>query len=106
VPFDVAPTVADGIATQRPVRMKEVLSAVRESGGTVIGVPESEIAGALLALGRRGLFVEPTSATALVALSRLIDEGRINRGETTIVILTGSGLKAAPVIGDLLGIGA
>jgi threonine synthase len=106
VPFDVTPTVADGIAAQRPVRLKEVLTAVRESGGTVIGARESEIAGALLALGKRGLFVEPTSATALVALSRLIDEGRISRGETTIVILTGSGLKAAPVIGDLLGIGA
>jgi threonine synthase len=106
VPFDVAPTVADGIATQRPVRLKEVLGAVRESGGAVVGAPESEIAGAVLALGKRGLFVEPTSATALVGLSRLIDEGRIGRGETTIVVLTGSGLKAAPVIGDLLGIGA
>ena len=106
VPFDVKPTVADGIATRRPVRAAEVLTAIRESGGAVVGAPESDIAGAVLALGRRGLFVEPTSATALVGLSRLIDEGRISRGETTIVILTGSGLKAAPVIGDLLGIGA
>jgi len=106
VTFDVKPTVADGIATQRPVRLAEVLTAVRESGGAVVGAPESEIAGAVLALGRRGLFVEPTSATVLVGLSRLIDQGKISRGETTIVILTGSGLKAAPVIGDLLGIGA
>jgi threonine synthase len=100
VPFDVAPTVADGIATQRPVRLAAVLAAVRASGGAVIGAPEAEIAGAVLALGRRGLFVEPTSATALVALSRLIDSGTIARSETTVVILTGSGLKAAPVIGD------
>jgi threonine synthase len=106
VPFDIEPTVADGIAAQRPVRMAEVLTAIRESGGAVVGAPESEIASAVLALGRRGLFVEPTSATVLIGLSRLIDEGRVNRGETTVVILTGSGLKAAPVIGDLLGIGA
>jgi threonine synthase len=105
-PFDIKPTVADGIASQRPIRMTEVMTAIRESGGAVAGAPESEIAGAVLALGKRGLFVEPTSATALVALSRLIDEGRISRDETTVVILTGSGLKAAPVIGDLLGIGA
>ena len=103
-PFDVKPTVADGIATQRPVRLAAVLAAVRSSGGAVIGAPEDEIASAVLALGRRGLFVEPTSATALVALSRLIDSGAISRGETTVVILTGSGLKAGPVIGDLLGI--
>jgi len=51
-----------------------------------------------------GLFVEPTSATAGVALSRLFAEGRVGRDETTIVILTGNGLKAAPVVGDLLGI--
>ncbi|MEJ0068219.1 MAG: threonine synthase [Pseudomonadota bacterium] len=105
VPFDVTPTVADGIASQRPVRMAEVLHAVRESGGAVVGAPESEIADAVRALGKRGLFVEPTSATAVVGLSRLIAQGKIGPRETTVVILTGNGLKAAPVIGDLLGIG-
>jgi threonine synthase len=106
VPFEPKPTAADGIATQRPVRTAQVLAAVRESGGAVVGAPEDQIADAVLALGKRGLFVEPTSATALVALSRLIDTGTIDRGDTTVVILTGNGLKAAPVIGDLLGIGA
>jgi threonine synthase len=104
VPFDVTPTVADGIASQRPVRMQEVLRAVRESGGAVVGAAEAEIADALRTLGRRGLFVEPTSATAIVALSHLIASGAIHRDRTTVVILTGNGLKAAPVIGDLLGI--
>src|SRR4029077_16751206 len=110
--FDLTPTVADGIASQRPVRMKEVLNAVRESGGAVVGARERESARALREvrrglreLGRRGLFVEPTSATAIVALSHLIATGTIRRDQTTIVILTGNGLKAAPVIGDLLGIG-
>ncbi len=102
--FDIKPTVADGIASQRPVRLKEVLGAVRESGGAVVGAPEAEIAGALRTLGRRGLFVEPTSATAIVALSRLIADGTITADQTTVVVLTGHGLKAAPVIGDLLAI--
>jgi threonine synthase len=104
--FDVKPTVADGIASQRPVRLKEVLGAIRASGGAVVGAPEAEIAGAVRALGARGLFVEPTSATALVALKRLIADGTIARDQTTVVVLTGHGLKAAPTIGDLLGIGA
>ncbi len=102
--FDIKPTVADGIASQRPVRLNAVLDAVRESGGAVVGAPEAEIAGAVRALGRRGLFVEPTSATALVALQRLIADGTITADQTTIVVLTGHGLKAAPVIGDLLGL--
>jgi threonine synthase len=104
--FAPKPTVADGIASQKPVRTEPVLAALRETGGAVVGAPEAEIVEALRAFGRNGLFIEPTSATAGVALSRLLAEGRIGRDETTIVVLTGSGLKAAPVIGDLLGIGS
>jgi len=104
--FTPRPTVADGIASQKPVRTEEVLAAVRRSGGAVVGAPEADIVEALRAFGRKGLFIEPTSATAGVALSRLLRDGPIQRGETTVVVLTGSGLKAAPVIGDLLGIAA
>ncbi|MBV8166242.1 MAG: pyridoxal-phosphate dependent enzyme [Alphaproteobacteria bacterium] len=102
--FPIKPTVADGIASQKPIRLKEVLTAIRESKGAVVGVPEEAIAGALTTLSHRGLFVEPTSATALAALQRLIADGTITRDQTTVVVLTGSGLKAAPVIGDLMGI--
>ena len=104
--FPIKPTVADGIASQKPIRLKEVLTAIRASKGAVVGVPEEAIAGALTALGKRGLFVEPTSATAMAALQRLIADGTITRDQTTVVVLTGSGLKAAPVIGDLMGIDA
>ena len=105
VPFAAGPTIADGIATPRPVRMAEVLRAVRRSQGGVVAVAEEEIAPALAALGRIGLFVEPTAATAGAALSRLLRDGAIGAGETTVVVLTGSGLKAADRIADLLGLG-
>ncbi len=105
VPFAAAPTIADGIATTRPVRATQVLRALRRSRGGVVAVAEAEIGAALLALGRLGLFVEPTAATAGAALTRLICDGTIKPGETTVTVLTGSGLKAADRIGDLLGIG-
>jgi threonine synthase len=105
VPFAALPTIADGIATPRPVRMAEVLRAVRRSKGGVVAVGEAEIAPALSALGRLGLFVEPTAATAGAALTRLLGDGTIRPEQTTIVVLTGSGLKAAERIGELLGIG-
>ena len=44
VPFAPAPTAADGIATVKPVRTREVLRALRRSGGAVVAVPEAEIA--------------------------------------------------------------
>ena len=104
VPFQAQPTIADGIATIRPVRTAEVLRALRRSKGGVAAVAEDEIAPALAALGRLGLFVEPTAATAGAALTQLLHDGTIAPHETTVVVLTGHGLKAAERIGELLGI--
>ena len=102
VPFAALATIADGIATPRPVRMAEVLRAVRRSQGSVVAVEEAGIVPALTALGRLGLFVEPTAATASAALTRLLNDGTIQPDQTTIVVLTGTGLKAAERIGELL----
>ena len=104
VPFDPEPTVADGIATVKPVRTAEVLGALRRSQGGVVAVPEAEIAPAMAGLGRLGLFVEPTAATAAAAVTQLLRDGTIAGEETTVAVLTGHGLKAADKIGELLGL--
>jgi threonine synthase len=57
------------------VRTAEVLTALRRSQGGVVAVPEAEIGPALAALGRLGLFVEPTAATVGAALTRLLRDG-------------------------------
>ena len=102
VPFTPTATIADGIATVKPVRTAEVLAALRRSGGGVVTVPEAEIGPALKTLGRLGLFVEPTAATAGAALSCLLRDRTIRPDETTIVVLTGHGLKATDKIAELL----
>jgi threonine synthase len=102
VPFASRPTIADGIAAPRPVRVSEVLQALRRSNGGVVTVAEDEIMPALAALGRLGLFVEPTAATAGAALTQLLRDGTIDPHQTTVVVLTGSGLKAVDRIGELL----
>jgi len=102
VPFAASDTAADGIATMHPVRPAQVLRALRRSKGGVVAVTEETIAPALRELGRRGLFVEPTAATAGAALTRLLQRGTIAPGETTVAVLTGHGLKAADRIGALL----
>ena len=106
VPFAATPTVADGIATPKPVRVAEVLRALRRSKGGVVSVAEDDIVPALAALGRLGLFVEPAAATAGAALTWLLRDGTIGPDQTTVVVLTGSGLKAAERVGELLGVGA
>jgi threonine synthase len=69
-----------------------------------VAVEETEIVEALRGLARRGLYVEPTSAVAAAGLSRLLASGAIGRHETTVLVLTGSGLKASATIGELLGL--
>jgi threonine synthase len=104
VPFTPGATAADGIATVKPVRTPEVLSALRRARGGVVAVPEAEIAPALRVLGHLGLYVEPTAATAGAALSMLLRAGTIRADQMTIVVLTGHGLKASDKIAELLGV--
>ena len=106
VPAPVSPTVAEGIASSKPTRMREVLAPVRRSGGEIVAVGEDDIVRALAALAKKGLYVEPTSAAAAAGLSQLIARGVVKRGETTVLVLTGSGLKASETIGKLLKLGA
>lgn len=98
------PTIADGIASARPIRLREVLDAIRATAGTCLAVTEDEIGEALHGFTKQGFFVEPTTAAAGAGLSRLIAGGVIAPGETTVVILTGSGLKAVDQIGSALGL--
>jgi len=106
VPTEIAPTIAEGIASAKPTRVVEVLQAVRDTGGSIAAVTEAEIVDALGALARSGLYVEPTSAAAAAGLTRLLADGAIAPHETTVLVLTGSGLKAGAAIGDLLKLGA
>jgi threonine synthase len=103
VPVEVRPTIADGASIAKPVRAREVLAALRRSGGATVTVSEVEIEEALLELGRIGLYVEPTSAIAAAAFTRLLERGVIQPGETTVLVLTGAGLKTTQRIGELMG---
>ncbi len=90
-------TIAEGIRVSRPLRGKEVLKAAMETGGAIIPVSDLEIKRALKELALSGLYVEPTGGVAYAGLDRLRRDGRIKKGETVLVPLTGSGLKAGKV---------
>ncbi len=102
-PVEVSRTVAEGASIARPPRAREVLAALRRSGGATVALSEAEIESALFDLARIGLYVEPTSALGPAALTRLLGERVIQPGETSVVVLTGSGLKATQRIGALMG---
>ena len=84
--------------------MREVLGTLRETRGGAVTLTEREIAEATLDLARVGIFVEPTSAQVAAAFSKLLETGTITPEQTTVLVMTGTGLKAIPRIGGLLGI--
>jgi len=84
------------------MRLRQIVAALRESGGDTVAISEQEIVAALDKLCQAGLFVEPTSSTALAAFERLAASGQINARENTVVMLSGTGLKAATIVADLL----
>jgi threonine synthase len=102
VPRDVHKTIAEGTAIKHPMRLREIIGALHESGGGTVALTEEEIVAALRRLSRQGLFTEPTSASAAAALDKLSDSKLIKANETTVVLLTGNGLKAPSTVADLV----
>jgi len=96
-------TIAEGTAIKHPLRLKQMIAVLKESGGGTVAIPDDGIIAALKQLARAGLFVEPTSASAAAALDVLKERGTIRPSERTVVIITGTGIKAASLITDILG---
>ncbi|QHY99549.1 Threonine synthase [Streptomyces sp. S4.7] len=101
-PGDFGPTVAEGTAIREPIRLPEVVDAVRRSGGDTVAIPEEDIVAATRRLAGTGLYAEPTSASAAAAIDTFVARGAIRPGETAVVVLTGSGLKAASAMGRIV----
>ncbi|MCZ6678243.1 MAG: threonine synthase [Candidatus Poribacteria bacterium] len=102
VDCDFKPTVAEGTAIKRPIRLKEMLAALNDSNGGTIAVDEHEIIEASLSLAKQGLYVEPTCAHAAAAFSKLIESEAISKSDQTVVILTGTGLKTTQFYESIL----
>ncbi|MEV5160500.1 MULTISPECIES: threonine synthase [unclassified Streptomyces] len=85
-PGPAAPTLAEGIAIPRPPRARQILAAVRESGGTFLTVTEDQIRSAQKDLAARGLFVESTGVACWAAVGGGTDR-------SIVVPLCGAGLK-------------
>ena len=93
-PPDDTKSVSVGIRIAEPPRLQTVVKAIRKTGGRPIAVPEN----AVISWQRRlaleeGIFVEPTSATALAGLEALVAQGVIEGNETVLIPLTGAGTK-------------
>jgi threonine synthase len=101
-PAPAGDTLAEGIRIAEPDRAGAIGQACRATDGEWLTVSEAEIASTLLMLGRAGWYVEPTAAVAPAGALKLAALGRLPTVGTTIIPLTGSGLKAGSTIAELL----
>ena len=87
-------TLASAIRIGNPASWTGAVAAKEESGGDFLTVTDAEILEAYHVLAEEeGLFVEPASAASLAGFSKLVEEERLERGRTCVLILTGHGLK-------------
>ncbi len=91
-PVEREETKAEGIAIANPVRGRQILEVIRETEGEVLAVTEEEIEAALKEMGRKGHFIEPTSAATIAGLKKYLRKKR--ERETVVSTLTGTGLKS------------
>jgi len=99
-------TIAEGIAIAAPPRGKQILRAVRATGGTIIAVNDQQTAAARRELADEGLFVEPTSAVCYAAVRAAVDQTfdaasptwavavSLLTGGSVVMPLCGAGLKS------------
>ena len=108
IPTISAQTLADSISVDLPRDGVRAVRAARETGGTYLTVPDTEILRAIADLGKVGIFAEPAGATAYAGLCKAVSTGLILPDDPVLVVNTGNGLKdiraamqavqAAPVI--------
>ena len=77
----------------------EAIAAIRNSGGVFLNVSDPEAFAAQMELGsQEGLYAEISAVVSYAALTKLRHSGTIQRGETVVVLLSGSGFRE---IGEL-----
>ena len=96
-------TIASSIAIGDPAEGYYVLQVLRQSGGWGESVSDAEILDAIKLLARtEGIFTEPAGGTEVAVTKKLIEQGRIPRGESIVISITGNGYKALDAVAPSL----
>lgn len=90
-------TIAKAIMTGNPMASDEILHKAYKYNWLAEDVTEEEILLGQRLLGQAGFFLEPSSATSLIAVRKLRESGKIQQHESVVLMLTGSGLKDSEV---------
>lgn len=96
--FEVIATIAEGIALKFSSHRDEVVEAIKKTNGKMVAVTEDEILTALKKITQKGYYIEPTSCAAFAGATKLLESGTISKNDNTVIVISGSGLKASEKI--------
>lgn len=87
-------TRISGLSVPFDIDAGRALRALREGGGLAIGVADDEVYTAQqMMLREEGIWTEPAGATALAGCIRAFVDGKIEKGERIVCLVTGHGFK-------------
>ncbi len=93
-PWPNAATYAGGLRVPVAIGSRLMLTALRDSGGTAVAVPDNHIMQAQQRLAAcEGMFVSLEAAATIAALEKLVQDNWVQPDEKVLVFNTGSGLK-------------
>jgi threonine synthase len=97
-------TIAKSIAIGNPADGVYALEVARKTNGNIEEVNDAEIVeGIKLLAETEGIFTETAGGTTIAVLKKLVEAGKINPDETTVVYITGNGLKTQEAVQDCAG---
>jgi len=92
-------TIARSLAIGSPADGPFAIKLIRESGGWAEDVSDREIVKSIQLLAvSEGIFAETAGGVTTGVAEKLVREGRIRSDETTVVCITGNGLKTTDAI--------
>jgi len=97
-------TIAKSIAIGNPADGVYAVDIARKTSGSIESVTDAEIiAGIKLLAETEGIFTETAGGTTIAVLQKLVEAGKIDSDETTIVYITGNGLKTQEAVQGYVG---
>jgi threonine synthase len=92
-------TIARSLAIGNPADGPYAVRLIRESGGWAEDISDPEIIDSIKLLAEtEGIFTETAGGVTTGVTAKLIEQGRIRTDETTVVCITGNGLKTTDAI--------
>jgi threonine synthase len=97
-------TIAKSIAIGNPADGIYALEIARQTNGNIAMVNDAEIIeGMKLLAETEGIFTETAGGTTVAVLKKLVEQGKIDPEETTVLYITGNGLKTQEAIQGYVG---